>query len=79
MKEQSEVRLPFIKNALQWLSRNNIHYSDVDINAQFADKVICIDSSGPDCESTCSRVETKYEFTGEFDKTKSILGLVLIS
>ena len=73
VKEQSEVRLPFIKNALRWLSRNNIHYSDVDINAQFADKVICIDSSGPDCESTCSRVETKYEFTGEFDKTKSIL------
>ena len=43
VKEQSEVRLPFIKNALRWLSRNNIHYSDVDINAQFADKVICID------------------------------------
>ena len=45
----------------------------MDINAQLADKVICIDSSGPDCESTCSRVETKYEFTGEFDKTISIL------
>ena len=49
---------------LEWLCAYNIHYADINIDAELAKEEICIDSSGPDQESQCSRVEQKYEYTG---------------
>jgi hypothetical protein len=54
VREQSEVRVSFVRKALKLLSKHNIHYNDVDYMAQLADSVICIDSAGPDCPSICS-------------------------
>jgi hypothetical protein len=65
VKQQSQVRRSYIREALEWLQENNTHYSDIDIHAQLQNEVICIDTSGPDVESGCSRVETNFEFTGK--------------
>ena len=64
VKEQSVVRTERIRNALEWLKLHNIHYNDVNIDTNITDNVICIDHSGQDCDSHCSRVESKYEYTG---------------
>jgi hypothetical protein len=65
IKERSLVRRMIVRQALSWLSANNIFYVDIDIDAQISNEVICIDKSGSDCESECPSVELKYEYTGK--------------
>jgi hypothetical protein len=43
---------------------NNIHYDDIDLDASIDDNVINIDSYGSYQDSKCSRVESKFEYTG---------------
>ena len=65
IKEQSIVRRNYVQKALEWLSCNNIYYVDIDIKAQIANDVICIDKSGVECESRCPSMESNYKYTGK--------------
>ena len=65
VNKESILRRNWVRTALQWLSDNNIHYNDVNVDGNIDDSVINIDTSGPDQPSQCSCVEMNYEYTGE--------------